>query len=245
MTQKAIVRVITDVHLNLNGADAREIHRNIHEGLSEQLGDGVMVEGTTAEVRFWRTRACDVPELDNAQAQELRDWMAERLATALSIEAMSTDDVIAEGIRYATLDPAEFYAEALRLRAEAGLPMPASADAGRCGAPAEQQDASYGEECVVKLANGLELRCPAYPEPCTYVRVVHGWREIGYWTAGELKDDPDVVLGAILGAANGAVEREPAIRLVLVDDPTVADRRNIRQWDNLGRLPAGEYLLYR
>jgi hypothetical protein len=66
------------------------------------------------------------------------------------------------------------------------------------------REPDYGEECVVRLANGAELRCPPYPAPCDYVRVIGpNGVEIGYWNSDEMRDDPEDVLGAVLGAARG------------------------------------------
>lgn len=61
----------------------------------------------------------------------------------------------------------------------------------------------YGVETIVCLVNGRELRAPAYPEVCDYVRIVQGGHELAYWDADELGDDPADVLGAIIGAAHG------------------------------------------
>lgn len=65
-------------------------------------------------------------------------------------------------------------------------------------------DNDYGDECVIKLANGNEIRTDAFPEDVSYVRVVENGKEIGYWTVDEVAEDPALVLGAILGAAHGA-----------------------------------------
>jgi len=62
---------------------------------------------------------------------------------------------------------------------------------------------TYGDECVVPLANGRQLCTPAFPEPAGYVRVVHHGFELAYWTSDEWRDDPEGVIGAFIGAANG------------------------------------------
>lgn len=65
----------------------------------------------------------------------------------------------------------------------------------------------YGDECVVRLANGGQLRCPTYPKECDYVRVVGAdGSEQGYWNTDELSEAPAEVLGAILGAANASAD---------------------------------------
>lgn len=65
-------------------------------------------------------------------------------------------------------------------------------------------DNQYGEECVLAgVGSGRELRCPAYPEECTYVRIVVDGLEIAYWIEDEWRDAPAEVMGAIIGAAIG------------------------------------------
>lgn len=67
--------------------------------------------------------------------------------------------------------------------------------------------ADYGEETAIRLGSGRELRCPVYPEPCSYVRlVVPGVvpLEIAYWEEDEWREAPAEVMGAILGAMRGA-----------------------------------------
>jgi hypothetical protein len=62
-------------------------------------------------------------------------------------------------------------------------------------------DSDYGDECVLHLRNGNELRMPPDPIPCDYVRVVRDGREVAYWNKEEWREDPDVVMGALMGAA--------------------------------------------
>ena len=70
---------------------------------------------------------------------------------------------------------------------------------GRRTSDGPQRD---GNECVIELANGNALRCPAYPAPCSYVRVTNReGRETSYWDRDEWERAPDEVMGAILGAA--------------------------------------------
>lgn len=64
----------------------------------------------------------------------------------------------------------------------------------------------YGEECVIGLVSGREIRCPADPKDCSYVRITAPGvtpLELAYWTSDEWGDAPAEVMGAILGAANG------------------------------------------
>lgn len=62
-------------------------------------------------------------------------------------------------------------------------------------------------ETVVKLASGIEVRCPAYPEPACYIRVVDPKRpepEIGYWDEQEFAETPAEVMGALMGLLRSA-----------------------------------------
>lgn len=61
----------------------------------------------------------------------------------------------------------------------------------------------YGDEAVVHLAGGRELRCPSYPQECCYVRVCIGGLELAYWHMDEWKDAPSEVMGALVGAMMG------------------------------------------
>lgn len=59
-------------------------------------------------------------------------------------------------------------------------------------------------ECVIELANGRRLVCPAEPEECSFVRVEEAdGTEIAYWVCDEWAEAPTEVMGAILGAAGG------------------------------------------
>lgn len=61
----------------------------------------------------------------------------------------------------------------------------------------------YGEECVTqKIGSIRQIRTPAHPAECDYVRVLVDGLEIAYWSSDEWADDPMTVMGAIFGAAN-------------------------------------------
>lgn len=63
----------------------------------------------------------------------------------------------------------------------------------------------YGDECCVQIVGSArEIRTPAHPEDCNYVRIVLDGLELGYWTCDEWRDAPAEVMGAIIGAAGGA-----------------------------------------
>lgn len=60
----------------------------------------------------------------------------------------------------------------------------------------------YDDECVIQVSGShREIRSPAYPAECNYVRVVAGGFEIARWVDDEWRDDPAVVMGALIGAA--------------------------------------------
>ena len=65
---------------------------------------------------------------------------------------------------------------------------------------------SWGSECVVVTQNGRELRSPPYPEPCSYVRVVQNGFQLGYWNSDEWREEPEDVIGAVVGALNADSE---------------------------------------
>lgn len=55
------------------------------------------------------------------------------------------------------------------------------------------------EECVIHLRPGARIRCPAYPEDCTYVAIDIDEIEVGYWDIAEWTQEPAEVMGAIMG----------------------------------------------
>lgn len=63
-------------------------------------------------------------------------------------------------------------------------------------------DVDYGDETVIRLASGREIRCPVFPANADYVRVTCLGFELAYWTSDELQFAPAEVLGAFLGAAH-------------------------------------------
>jgi hypothetical protein len=65
-------------------------------------------------------------------------------------------------------------------------------------------DDGYGEEGALDLSWGGQLRFPTWREAhlCTYVRVVDSdGHEIAYWNMDEWREDPGLVMGAIMGLA--------------------------------------------
>lgn len=61
----------------------------------------------------------------------------------------------------------------------------------------------YGEESVRSILGSVrDVRCPAFPAECDYVRVTVCGIEIAYWTSDEWASSPTEVMGALLGALN-------------------------------------------
>jgi len=65
----------------------------------------------------------------------------------------------------------------------------------------ETGSSGYGPEVVLRVHTGFQLRTPAHPTPCSYLRVCDPLgREIAYWVSDEWRDDPEGVIGAVIGA---------------------------------------------
>jgi len=59
------------------------------------------------------------------------------------------------------------------------------------------------KECSIRVSDRMSLVCPAFPEPCSYLRlVIDGKIESGFWDWQERQDDPQTVIGAIMGCMN-------------------------------------------
>ena len=75
-----------------------------------------------------------------------------------------------------------------------------------------RRNLDYGPECVVVRNSTLlnptveyQVRCPAYPTECDYVRLVRvageNVDELAYWNSDEWQHDPDhEAIGAVMGA---------------------------------------------
>ncbi len=62
-------------------------------------------------------------------------------------------------------------------------------------------DDTYGSECMVVAQTGFQLRYAADTKMCEYVRVCDPLgRELMYWDSAEWAQDPQLVMGAVLGA---------------------------------------------
>lgn len=61
----------------------------------------------------------------------------------------------------------------------------------------------YGDEgSLIIHGTDREIRFPAHPEECSYVRVLASGIEVAYWINDEWAEDPSVVMGALMGAAS-------------------------------------------
>jgi hypothetical protein len=69
-------------------------------------------------------------------------------------------------------------------------------------------DTEYENECTIVAQHGRKICMPAYPEQCSYIRIVdRANHEIMYWNYEEWQEDPQDVMGAIMGALNGGASR--------------------------------------
>ena len=75
------------------------------------------------------------------------------------------------------------------------------------GTPVVEDD-DYGSELDIVLADGGSIRCPTEPIEGFWVRIVRDGEEVVYWDEDEFRDDPEVVLGALMGWAANAAEVE-------------------------------------
>lgn len=71
-----------------------------------------------------------------------------------------------------------------------------------------EDEARAAQECVSRTTAGLEVRCPAWPLPCTYVRVCQAGFEIGHWLSNQWRDQPEEVASAIFGTLAPAEDQQ-------------------------------------
>lgn len=65
-------------------------------------------------------------------------------------------------------------------------------------------DSEYDNECVIISSGGRKLKSPGHPAECSYIRVTdRADHEIAYWASNEWAEDPEIVMGAIMGALKG------------------------------------------
>jgi hypothetical protein len=72
----------------------------------------------------------------------------------------------------------------------------------------ENLDNDYGEETVVQLGNGREIRTTLFPAEASYVRVCIAGFELAYWVE-EWHEKGEDVMGAFIGAMNRGMNAEP------------------------------------
>ena len=82
---------------------------------------------------------------------------------------------------------------------------------------------SYENEFILPTASGRSIHAPAYPDECTYVRVVdQAGNELMYWDSAEWAESPEEVMGAILGALKGTGRSDlPVFTPLTTDIPFV------------------------
>lgn len=72
---------------------------------------------------------------------------------------------------------------------------------------------SFGTEVVLTVENGMQLRADGEDRDGTsYVRVCdRNGDEVAYWNEDEWRDDPAVVMGAIVGALCAVESGDPTL----------------------------------
>lgn len=74
------------------------------------------------------------------------------------------------------------------------------------------KNSEYGDESIIIRNGALEVRVPAAPESCDYIRVIrrigkNHHEELVYWNSEEWTNDPErICIGAIMGAMKEVAE---------------------------------------
>jgi hypothetical protein len=83
------------------------------------------------------------------------------------------------------------------------------------------------DECIIELKNGNTIRTDSFdlhPAGSSFVRVCDSdGAEIAYWVSEEWAEDPQLVMGAIMGAAMTHARRRWTTEDLTVPDPPVRD----------------------
>lgn len=155
----------------------------------------------------------DYENIDNLEAR--LDAIAEAATGSLSgltgfaYQYRGNDIVSFRGCAEELPDDEDDYAEEgyRRLNLDSGLQAALAEQYGLMPVEVEHAldnlDTNYGEECVLDiLGSHRQIRTPAHPVECTYVRIVVDGFEIAYWGDDEWRDAPAEVMGAFIGAAS-------------------------------------------
>jgi hypothetical protein len=138
---------------------------------------------------------------------DLTEVMQKALSTSLA-DLMGVDPKSAFGVTAKTIPPLPATADEARQRY--GWPEFIYMHAVAVATDSYEND----KEGVISLNNDVEIRVPAFGE-CDYVRVTQGGFELVYWTADEWKDEPQMVMGAIMGLVIGQqTPRTPPPRVI-------------------------------
>jgi hypothetical protein len=88
---------------------------------------------------------------------------------------------------------------------------------------------AYGNECMLVAHTGFQLRYSA-EDACDYVRVCDPLgREIVYWCSDEWAEDPQVVMGAMLGALVRGKPVEVSGNTAAAPSPATVDSKKAKQ----------------
>lgn len=64
---------------------------------------------------------------------------------------------------------------------------------------------------IEDAGNVSKVLVPAYPHPCSYVRITVNGVERHYWDSEEWSECPEEVMGAIMGAIGWIVKKDRSI----------------------------------
>ena len=82
---------------------------------------------------------------------------------------------------------------------KAGLPAYQDLDDREAAHAEDTADDKFGPEFSVRFGRRV-IKVPSHPDGCSYIRILDQGREVAYWDAEEWAEDPEGVMGAIMGA---------------------------------------------
>lgn len=138
--------------------------------------------------------------MDAADYAEQMDACADGLFQFVMAELAPDGDTDAEEyVRRmdGALEQLRVVREAIARRA--GLPAYGDLDAREAIHAGDAADLDYGPEFTIRFGKRA-LRVPSHPDTCSYVRITDEGREVAYWDSAEWQEDPEGVMGAIVGA---------------------------------------------